>query len=96
MNGLLFSLMNGLCDSEKLLLEALEDGDEGRQANKRIETATQAKNEALAKLSQYFKRMEEFAIEAEQLRKHVSRCASIQNTLSMVNAVCFSTFFYLS
>lgn len=33
--------------------------------------ATQAKNEALAKLSQYYKRMEEFANEAEQLRKHV-------------------------
>lgn len=54
-----------------MLSDALEDGEEERQANKRVETATQAKNEALAKLSQYYKRMEEFANEAEQLRKHV-------------------------
>ncbi|KAL4002095.1 hypothetical protein ACH3XW_2060 [Acanthocheilonema viteae] len=52
-------------------LDVLEDGDEGRQPNKRIETATQEKNEALAKLSQYYKRMEEFADETEQLRKHI-------------------------
>uniref|UniRef100_A0A915Q0M8 Bm3318 n=1 Tax=Setaria digitata TaxID=48799 RepID=A0A915Q0M8_9BILA len=52
-------------------LDALEDGDENKQANKRVETATQAKNEALAKLSQYYKRMEEFANETEQLRRHI-------------------------
>ncbi|KAM3724825.1 Protein diaphanous [Dirofilaria immitis] len=52
-------------------LDALEDGEDGKQANKRIEIATQAKNEALAKLSQYYKRMEEFANETEQLRKHI-------------------------
>ncbi|VDM07494.1 unnamed protein product [Wuchereria bancrofti] len=52
-------------------LDTLEDGEEGRQTNKRVEIATQAKNEALAKLSQYYRRMEEFANEAEQLRKHI-------------------------
>ncbi|VDK71126.1 unnamed protein product [Litomosoides sigmodontis] len=52
-------------------IDALEDCEEGRQASERVETATQAKNEALAKLSQYYRRMEEFANESEQLRNHI-------------------------
>lgn len=40
--------------------------------DKRVELATEAKNEAVAKLSQYYSKMQEFADEAKGLRKHVS------------------------
>ncbi|KHN84802.1 Protein diaphanous -like protein 1 [Toxocara canis] len=53
------------------IVDTYDDNDITKQFNKRIEAATQAKNEALAKQSQYYKKMEEFAEEAKKLRQHI-------------------------
>uniref|UniRef100_A0A915APD9 Protein diaphanous n=1 Tax=Parascaris univalens TaxID=6257 RepID=A0A915APD9_PARUN len=53
------------------IVDTYDDNDLTKQFNKRIEAATQAKNEAVAKQSQYYKKMEEFAEEARKLRQHI-------------------------
>lgn len=54
--------------------------DANRQLNKRLEKASQDKNEAEARMSQYYQKMKEYQDEADKLRLHV-RC--FMNILSI-------------
>lgn len=53
------------------VLDSYDDTDLAKQFNKRLEAATESKNEALAKQSQYYKKMQEFAEETQKLREHI-------------------------